>query len=660
MMRHQRPIRRHCLHLVPPIALVVLLAAGAGLLATPAASAAGKPGPQPAAAARITFGAQPATQGALDKRPNYRYAVTPGGTLRDQVGVRNVSAEPITLQVYATDAVNVNNGGFGLLPRAQRPHDVGEWVAVGGGGSVTVKPRSFVVLPLSLKVPPNAQPGDHTGGIVVSVTTRTRNATGTNTVLEQRVGVRMFVRVSGPLRPSLTVHRVSADYFGAFNPFGRGRTKVTYDVTNTGNVNLGGRQRVSVQGLLGGDQYSLSIPNAELLMPGGTFSVTTSVPRTWPLVHERVTASIDPLVQQGDLVAGLKAGSGSAVFWAMPWSLLTVLLALVLGLLVWRRIRSSRRARVAPSSLSESTPATPTVPDDLPVRRVAVGVSSAVAVLLLAPAAVVLLAAAPAYAESVPFTDRNATGGITLCDAQGSISTSGRVDLPLGATVVGGTAAVAPYDKNTPSATLVAYQPRRSVEPGEWSGQGMTGLSRYSNPKHPMVEILPQDYTIRGFVDAYPAQWDGLVQLRIYLRALNQPTKNDTYAATTLKVTGGTWRQLGPQAGAPCNVGRTEAVARLMGLVTVAPTGRAGAAQGKSAGSAPTSVSGKPLTASSASRSSGAPQALASGDSSSLTSSASGNGTNPLIWAGSLAALLAVAFLLLRSWRPRWGRRAPE
>ena len=232
-MRHHRSIRHN--RLVSHRPLAILFAVGTALLGIGTASAADKPQPPPVLAPRITFGAQPATKGALDNRPNYRYAVTPGGTLRDQVGVRNLSAAPITVQVYATDAVNVDNGGFGLLPRSQRPRDVGSWVAVGGNGSVTVKPQSFVVLPLSLKVPPNAQPGDHTGGIVVAVTTRSRNAKGTNTELDQRVGVRLFVRVSGPLRPALSVKRVSADYWGVLNPFGRGSTEVTYHVTNTGN-----------------------------------------------------------------------------------------------------------------------------------------------------------------------------------------------------------------------------------------------------------------------------------------------------------------------------------------------------------------------------------------------------------------------------------------
>jgi hypothetical protein len=624
-----------------PTALAILIAVGSGLLIPGAASAAaGKPKPPPANTARVTFGIQPATKGALDRRPSYRYSVTPGGTLRDEFGVRNLSLSAITVAVYATDAINVNNGGFGLLPRAQRPHDVGAWVTVGGSGSVTVKPRSFVVLPLSLKAPRNAQPGDHTGGIIVSVTSSTKNAKGTNVVLDQRVGVRMFVRVSGPLRPALTVEPVSADYAGVLNPFGRGDSRVTYHVTNTGNVNLGGRQRVSVQGLLGPDQPSVTISDAALLLPGGSFDVTTSVPRTWPMVHELATVTIDPLIQKGDLVAGMKPGAGSASFWAVPWSLLALLLIAVVALFVRRRIRGAHRAPARhgpPSGVSGHRS----------MKRQVGGFSPAVAALLLAPATGVLLAPAAAYADSPPYADANATGGITLCSAQGQPIFTGRTDGPVAATVVGGSTAAAPYSGVGRSAALFAFQPRRAVPPGDWSGQGMTALSRYSNPRHPMVEILPRDLTLGNFVAAYPPQWDGLVQLRVFLRVPNQPESTYTYSATTLRVTGNTWKQLGPQAGAACNVGRAESVIRLLGLPTVAPAGKTSGAirtpPGSVHASAPAASGSKASRSAAPVPSTGVVQALASG-----SPAASGGGTNWLVWAASVAGILAVAELLRR------------
>jgi len=620
----------------PRIALAILVALGTGLLGLGVASATVTPRPPTPPSVRLTFGIQPATKGVPDSRASYRYAVTPGGVLHDQVAVRNLSASPATFRIYATDAVNVDNGGFGLLPRAQRPHDVGSWVKVGGRasrGTVTVKPRSVVVLPLSLKVPHNAQPGDHTGGIVVSVTTRTRNATGTNTELEQRVGARMYVRVSGPLRPALTIKPVQASYWGVMNPFGGGRTEISYRVKNTGNVNLGGRQRVSIQALLGPALDSSAIPNAQLLLPGGSMDVKTSVLGLWPLLHERATVTLDPMLLQGDVVPGLSAYSASTVFWAVPWSLLVALAVLLVAVLLRMGLRPSIPRPNVSGLLTKVVAA-----GGRWRRRLRVGVSSRVAMLVAAVAAALLLSPAAAYADDVPFTDVSASGGLTFCNAKGQPVTSGSIDRAISATVVSGRAAPPPYDGNGRTAGLFAFQPRRGVEPTEWSGQGMTALSRYSNPTHPMVEILPRDYTLGGFAEAYPPEWDGLVQLRVFLRAPNQPTATSTYAASTVRITGGTWEQVGPQAGAPCTVGRAESVIRLLGLPTAGP-------------SSTTSPSVSARSAAPA-----APDVLAHAErSSSLSSVAAGDDPTQLIWVGVVAGLMLMALVL-------WGlvrRRQP-
>jgi len=644
--RHPHLTRHHRLRLAFSTAFAIVFALGTGL---PGASAAEKPKPGPAAVTRITFGAQPATKGAPDKRPNYRYAVTPGATLRDEVAVRNLSTSAVTLRVYATDALNINNGGFGLLPRAQRPKDIGTWVTINGraaDGSVTVAPRSVKILKLSMKVPVKAQPGDHTGGIIAAVTTVSKNKTGTaaNVELDQRVGVRLFVRVSGPLHPSLSVKPLDANYQNIFNPFGRGATNVTYRITNTGNVNMGGRQSLSIKGLVGPTQV-LAVPDADMLMPGGYVDVKTSLKQTWPLVHESATVTVKPLVLPGDLGAGKATYSAVTSFWAVPWALLALLVLIVVGL--W--FRRMRRAAAT---------GTPVTADSKTVAGYAgvteVGINQRSAALLVASTSLVLAAmiatsGTATAAVVLPYTDANATSGITLCDSHGQPVTSGRNDAPLAASVVGGTAAVAMYAGTGRSAMLDAYQPRRGVDPGQWSGMGMTALSRYTNIQHPMVEILPRDYRVKDFVEAFTPQWDGLVQLRIYLRAPNRSTKNDTYAATTLKVGGSSWQQVGASAGAVCTSGTSESVVRSLGLPTAAPTARP--SDSASPGLAGASSAGRPGTSNATSDPSAVPSApgrsgaLPGGTAAKASLSSQSNDTGPglLTWVSLIAILAATA-----------------
>jgi hypothetical protein len=258
----------------------------------------------------------------------------------------------------------------------------------------------------------------------------------------------------------------------------------------------------------------------------------------------------------------------------------------------------------------------------------------------------------------LPYTDANATGGITLCDAHGQAITSGPVGGSLAATAVGGSAAVAPFNGDHRSAILTAYQPRKGIDPGNWSGQLLTGASQYTNPKNPMVEILPRDTTLEGFITAYPAQWDGLVQLRVYLKAPNQGSKQDTYAATTLKVIGSTWQQVGATAGGVCKTGTAKSIVRILGLPTAAPSLKPSGSG--STGPAAASSSSRPGPSASTSTPFGIPssadpsaaQASSALAKAKLAGASTANSGGPLMWLLSVG-LLALAVILWWFWNRR-------
>ena len=95
--------------------------------------------------------------------------------------------------------------------------------------------------PFTLTVPANAQPGDHIGGVIAALTQR---ANGGRVAQENRVGDAVYLRVSGPLQPVLSVESLSVGgYHGTVNPFGGGSTSVSYTVHNTGNVSCRARRR---------------------------------------------------------------------------------------------------------------------------------------------------------------------------------------------------------------------------------------------------------------------------------------------------------------------------------------------------------------------------------------------------------------------------------
>ena len=321
--------------------------------ASPTTTAVPPSTPAPASG-HATFGIGPVTNNHVDSRPNFRWVVTPGATLDDTVGIVNIGRTPLTLDVYGADAANAKDGSFTLLPKTRPAVDAGRWMTLHiphHATSVTVPARSLVIVPVSLDVPRNASPGDHSAGIVASLTSYVTNRQNARIKLEQRVAVRVFVRVSGPLHPKLSVEALDAGFGGPLSPFSAGGTTVTYRVHNTGNVNLAGLQSVSVRGLFGSTEHATA-PKLPLLIPGGTAEFRVHVHGVYPEFLMAAGVHITPLVPVGDVDPSLSSFSGDTSFWAIPWILVALLLALATLLLAYlqrrRRAADERASRWAP------------------------------------------------------------------------------------------------------------------------------------------------------------------------------------------------------------------------------------------------------------------------------------------------------------------------
>ncbi|MFL6160261.1 MAG: hypothetical protein ACJ72D_29580 [Marmoricola sp.] len=182
--------------------------------------------------------------------------------------------------------------------------------------------------------------------------------------------------------------------------------------------------------------------------------------------------------------------------------------------------------------------------------------------LIGAVLALVLVAAVVAWAltrgsdETVPFKDPRATGVLTLCDADGHRVTSGSVKAaPFVARAVGVTPAEGSKAVLAQTgATLYAYQPREGLGAGEWSGQQLTADSSFSNASHPIAQATTKDGSLQDFITAFPATWDGLVHLRLYVASPADGIAA-SYSAVTVKVSGSTWKVVGKAGTASCTAG---------------------------------------------------------------------------------------------------------
>lgn len=336
------------------IALVPL--AAAGLIASPASAAKGD----------VTWSVEPVatTDGA---RRTFDYSVDPGTQIRDSVVVTNQGTTAAEFLIYATDARNeLETGAFGLLRREETPVDAGAWITM-ETASITIQPGSQATVPFNLLVPSDAIPGDHVAGIVASVIT-SGEQDGAAVALEQRVGARVYLTVSGVPDVGVETSGFISTFTPELNPFAPGRVNVTYDVRNSGNVRMDVTQRIDVTGPFGIPLGSITPDSIVNILPRQTVRVTADVPAitalalTWSnltLVPSPVGGAdqdaepvpIEPAADAAvtDTVVDTEAApefvpvSSSALAVSVSWTMLALVVGLLaLVYLVYRYVAGTR------------------------------------------------------------------------------------------------------------------------------------------------------------------------------------------------------------------------------------------------------------------------------------------------------------------------------
>jgi hypothetical protein len=480
--------------------LIVVLAALVPFFHATAAQA-----QQPPDDGNRAWSARPATpQGQPDRRTHFTLQGAPGQAVQDHVLITNSSKVNAAFDVYATDAFNTATGAFDLLPAARKPTDIGSWVTF-PKSTVEIPAGASITLQFQVTVPPNATPGDHAGGVVVSL------STGTDVKLDSRVGVRLYLRVPGNLRPVLSVSYLKPDYHGTANPFGGGRVDVSYTVENTGNIRLQSHPKLLVEtALFGIGLAETKLPDLPELLPGGKVSYTGHADGVFPTGPQTVTIELSPYADPEQPVGqAIPAFSGDATVWAVPWTLL--LLLLLLGGLGYLLVRVMRLRR----------------------RRALVAAAAALAMAI---------SACGTNTSDLPYEDKASTGMLALYDDGGHRIISGNInDKPFAHFAVSAQKAPAPYDKDGRKAALLAFQPRQGIDPAKWGGDFLTGSTSYSDASRPTASGTGEDISLANFIAEFPPQWDGLIQLRIYLGAPQQPGLTERYVTADIRVRDQTW-----------------------------------------------------------------------------------------------------------------------
>ncbi|KOG40817.1 WxL protein peptidoglycan domain-containing protein [Streptomyces resistomycificus] len=299
----------------------------------------------------------------MAERPYFYLSADPGTTLKDKVVVANKTGAPLTFRLYAADAYNTaRDGGFAVRTPQERHRGVGAW-AKPARTRVTVPAHDEVTVPFTLRVPSDAEPGDHPGALV-ALDERVDRGDGSLALGVQRaVGARVYLRVAGPTLPAIAVEDVRVTHHQPLVPgLGDSAATVSYTLHNTGNVTLDPKVELRAEGLFGRTLLArdLSRIPSELL-PGQRVRLT----EPWRDA---------PQLDWGEVTLTASARdtreSAGASFLALPWLMAAVLaVVLVVGAVLLVRARRGRARRSAPAPPSPPAAPTPSRPRSSPCAR---------------------------------------------------------------------------------------------------------------------------------------------------------------------------------------------------------------------------------------------------------------------------------------------------
>ena len=284
------------------------------------------------------------------------YTAAPGSTVHDSVTLWNYSNVQLTFQVYATDALNDTSGGFAALAGDKRPSDVGSWVTL-PQSFLTARAHTKLDLPFTLTVPSGVRPGDHVGAILAASQVEGTSPNGKTVTLDRRTGSRIYLRVPGPLTPALTVENMRTVYHPALNPLG-GSLDLTYTVRNVGNVRLAAHQSVFAKGPFGLFSKEHKPKDVPELLPGNAITLHEHFTGVPALVRATGEVDLRPFSPDPD-VKSVKPVTRGGHTWALPWTIIALLLALWLIRKSYLPIRERRRQLAARSSPPPREPVSP-------------------------------------------------------------------------------------------------------------------------------------------------------------------------------------------------------------------------------------------------------------------------------------------------------------
>lgn len=191
--------------------------------------------------------------------------IQPGQSQEHTITVFNVTNSPLPITVSINDFVpSGEHGSVRFLDTGQQSHSsfsLASWITITRQPEFVVEPQGQTTIALTLRVPVDAEPGTHYGGLLFS--TRDTAASTANTTVVRKVGALLLV-ATGKTDPAGNIQHFTSDKQWYTTP----AVAFASTFVNTGNVHLSPKGQVEIRNMFGrliGESYMNE--NAQFVLP---------------------------------------------------------------------------------------------------------------------------------------------------------------------------------------------------------------------------------------------------------------------------------------------------------------------------------------------------------------------------------------------------------
>lgn len=254
----------------------------------------------------------------------YIYSLDKGDSHQDQVVVENTGGSPLSVKIYAVDALTTSDGAFALENEDEEKNDIGAWVTL-SESELDLAAGESQIVDFTISIPEDTEPGEHIGGIVIENKTIKE---GQQLNLKTRVGVRIYETVPGEVVKKVAIDNVQVNgyYSSIWSLFYT--YDLNYDLVNEGNVQLSPSTDVSINSpWFGYVEASVNDMIDRSIFPGKKISPQQTIDD--PLYFGPYTLTITTQLEEGAPVQKVHN------FWVLPWKALLLVAIVLIGLISW-------------------------------------------------------------------------------------------------------------------------------------------------------------------------------------------------------------------------------------------------------------------------------------------------------------------------------------